>query len=271
MRAPDRTGLRAIVDAVRAAPLVSQYRRAKFVARFRNDPGAHLFLGTYASFADAAAAAPPTKPLGYDNPEAAAMYDARLDRVHAADYPVLYWLHRIGPVSGIVDFGGHVGVAYYAFRPYLEHQWHDVTWTVIDVPAVVARGEALALSRGARALRFSVSSALEQADVWMAAGSLHYVEDQPSAIISRMRRPPRYVLLNKVPLTDGDSYVTLNSIGTAFCPYAVRNRDAFERDLTDAGYVVRDRWRNEELSCTPFDAPSRAVQGYSGMLLERVA
>ena len=215
------------------------------------------------------AAAPSSKPVGYDNDGAAAMYDARLDRVHAADYPVLHWLHRIGSVRQIVDFGGHVGVAYHAFRQYLEHQWQDFTRTVIDVPAVVARGEQLALQRGAANLRFAVSAPLEHADVWLAAGSLQYVEQLPSAMIAHMRRPPRYILLNKVPLTDGEPYVTLNSIGTAFCPYAVRNRDAFEQDLTDAGYVIRDRWCNEELSCTPFDLPSRAVDGYSGMLLER--
>ncbi len=263
--------MRRVADLVRALPVIRQYRRRQFLARFTTAPAAHLFFGTYGSFREATAAAPPTKPVGYDNQESAAMYDARLDRVHAADYPVLYWLLRLGSVARIVDFGGHVGVSYYAFKPYLEPHWSAGEWTVVDVPAVVERGARLARTRGAASLRFSTSAALDAADVWMAAGSLHYVEEPASAIIARMRRPPRWVLLNKVPLTEGDAYVTLNSIGTAFCPYAVCNRDAFERDLTNAGYVVRDRWRNEELSCEPFDEPHRAVHGYAGLLLEHVA
>ena len=73
---------------------------------------------------------------------------------------------------------------------------------------MVARGQRLAGTRNAPNLRFSTSSELDRADVWMAAGSLHYVEESAATIISRMRQLPRWVLLNKVPLTDGEPFVT---------------------------------------------------------------
>ena len=46
-----------------------------------------------------------------------------LEQVNPRDYPLLFWfseLFREGATS-VFDFGGHIGVKYYAFQRYLPY------------------------------------------------------------------------------------------------------------------------------------------------------
>src|SRR5438477_12426004 len=61
------------------------------VRRFEQNAQDNLFLGVFDSFEAAAASAPPTRPLGYDNPDSASLYLRRL-RIDEHDYPALFWL-----------------------------------------------------------------------------------------------------------------------------------------------------------------------------------
>jgi putative methyltransferase (TIGR04325 family) len=224
----------------------------------------------FASFAEAAQSAP-TASLGYDSPEAASMYRDRLERPFAADYPVLYWLHRWLPaVRHVLDLGGHVGVSYYAFRPYLAEA-AAMRWTVSDVPAVMAAGRALAEERGASELQFADElSATDPAELFLAAGSLQYLETPLSTILRSLRALPRYVLVNKLPTHATRGFVTLQHIGVSYCPYRITAAGAVAADLGALGYREVDNWTNPELTCiVPFE-PTAAPITYRGCAFERV-
>jgi putative methyltransferase (TIGR04325 family) len=197
--------------------------------------------------------------VGYDNPEPAQMYRGEyLERVFPRDYPLLFWLRRLlaSGARDVFDFGGHVGTKFYAYRRYLEHPT-GLRWTVYDVPAVRQAGAELAARRGdAHALRFVESpAAATGCDVYLAIGSLQYVEASLGALLRALPQPPAHVLVNEFTAYPGRSVVTLQSVGTAFCPYKFVNRDAFVQDVQAAGYELADAWSNPEKACrVPFEA-----------------
>jgi len=260
------------LDQAADLPPVRALRQRRFDRLFASATGMSLYRGVYASFAEAAASAPASKPLGYDSPEPARMYDERLQRVYPNDYPVLFWLARILPdVRSVFDFGGHVGVAYYAYEKYLRYP-DDLQWTVLDVPAVADRGRELARERGVARLRFAGDVAQASGtDVFLAAGSLQYVEQPLHEMLARLEQRPAHVVINKLPLHAGQAFVTLQSIGTAFCPYHVFNREAFLDPLRGLGYELVDEWQNPDVGCRISVDRTRGVPAYTGLYLRSSA
>ena len=236
--------------------------------RFRQRPGS--FDGVYPNFSTAARGAPKASMIGFNSAAMAELYRERLDVVFPCDYPMMFWLRPLlGNTRRIFDVGGHIGLAFYGYRSYLTFP-DDLNWVVQDVPAVVDAGRALALERGADSLRFT--SELEDAqaaDVLIASGSLQYIEAPLASLLKRLTRPPAHLLLNKLPLTDGPSFVTLQNAVYAMCPYHVFNRTQFEDSFIELGYKVIDRWGDPERSCLLPRSPSRSVATYSGVYLRR--
>lgn len=252
---------------LRRLPPVRALRRRRFERVFRTATNTHLFDGEYPSFAAAAAAAPSTRPSGYNNSAGAAMYRDRLDREFPEDRPLAEALVALQPQS-VLDFGGHIGVTWYAMQRPLGGRLATVPWTVVDLPAIVAQGKALAVARRAP-VQFHDSLDGAEADVFLASGVLQYVEDELPTLLRRLRRLPRAVVLHKTPLTDGTPFITLNAIGTAFCPYVVRGRDAVIRDMAQLGYALDRTWTADQFTCVPWDRLDLAVRGYTGAVFLR--
>jgi putative methyltransferase (TIGR04325 family) len=227
-----------------------------------------LHRGVYRSFLEASSNAPKTKPVGYNNTEAAGMYDDRHMRVYAHDYPVMFWLERaLRESHDVLDFGGHVGISFYAYERYVSFP-SELSWTVLDVPAVVQRGRELAHERRRLELRFVTNLTEAHAPtILLASGSLQYVEESLSSIIARLPEKPRHILLNKTPLHAGDSFVTLQNIGTAFCPYGIFNREQFVKPLFALGYEQVDEWQNPDIACRIGVRNDMAIPAYTGMYL----
>lgn len=261
----------SLLHVLKEAPGVRALRRLRYERFFAAATDANLFRGVYRDFAEAAATAPDTRALGYDHPEPAAMYRERAERLHPSDYPVLFWLQKWGPrVKRVFDFGGHVGVSYYAYQRVLSFP-PELRWTVCDVPTVVEAGAALAHTRGARQLQFTTHrDDGSGADLWLANGSLQYLEEPLHRLVSALEVRPRYVIANMLPVTDGESFVTLQNIGTAFCPYRIHHRASVIEGVRALGYSLVDSWVNPEKSChVPFSGRHH-VDAYVGLGFERV-
>jgi putative methyltransferase (TIGR04325 family) len=225
--------------------------------------------GVFETFAQAVAAAPGIKPVGYDHPAAAAMYRPWMERLEPKDYAVAFWLRpSLRPGAVVFDFGGHVGVKYYAMQQVMAMP-DGLRWIVHDVPAVLAAGRALANERQDARLEFT--DRLEPAsgaDAFLALGSLQYVETPLARLLSDLERRPRAVTVSSVPMSDHPRYVTLQNIGTSFCPYLVENRRELQDDMARIGYRLVHSWTNPEKEARILDRPDRSVQGYTSMHFE---
>lgn len=245
---------------------VRKVREALQRRRFRGSPGE--FYGIFPDFAAALQQIPHARAVGYDLDPMATLYQERLDKVFAVDYPVLWWLRPVvRPGLKVFDVGGHIGLAFYAYREWLQLP-ADAMWTVQDVPAITRRGIDVARQRGETRLRFTERiEDVDGADVLLASGSLQYIARPLAATLSQCRRLPQHLFLNKLPLTDGEGFVTLQNTVYSFNPYHVFNRAAFVADFAALGYETIDSWDDFERSCVLSYAPERRIAAYSGIYL----
>ncbi len=231
-----------------STPPLVYMTRYLYEKRFRTEAGRGLFRGVYDDFGSAIASAPSDNPIGYDHAAAAQMYETR--PVFPEDYAVLFWLRPL-VTSGIrvLDLGGHAGGLFDAFAGLLE--WPaDVEWTIYDVPAVVERGEASNAARQKPLPRFTSSlESVQGTDVLLASGFSQYCDAEFARTVLSLREAPRHVIFNQVPLNEGKQFVTLQNIGTAYCPYWIRNRKEFLQPLLASGYELVDMWTNPGKEC----------------------
>lgn len=258
------------VEALREAPGVRALRRLAYERRFRAARAAHLFHGVHDSFEAAARSAPPTAPIGYDDPASTDLYVGHV-RPDVHDYPAFFWL-RDAFASGarrLVDLGGNVGIKYHAYTS-LSPLPAGCEWRVVDVPAVAARGRELQAGRpSGESLVFDTDPArLSGTDVLFTSGTLQYLPETLAELLSRADGRPARIVVNTTALHDTRSFYTLNNIGTAYCPYRVQGREAFVASLEALGYRVRDRWLNVGKALRIPFTEGCDVEAYSGFCFE---
>jgi putative methyltransferase (TIGR04325 family) len=258
------------INRLRTLPGVLQWRKCRFDRRFESGREVGNCRGLFNSYRSAAGAAPPTRPLGYDNAAAAAMYRERLDRIYPSDYPMMLWLQRAfdDGVRRVLDLGGHVGIAFYAYQKFLPFP-DEVHWTVSDVPAVVRAGRALARERAPSGhLHFTEDfSEAASADLLFTSGCLQYLPETLGERLAALPQRPRWLLVNLLPLHEEWAYWTLQSIGTAYCPYRIQHAATFFGELEALGYRVIDRWDNLEKRCWIAFEPEHSLDRYCGAVL----
>ena len=269
----------------RPASLLMRIRRKLFEAyrwrRFLSVPQPVLW-GVYKSFEEARAALPPERKIGFDITLLAKQYGEQFlsnnwegsnSIIRSFDYPVLFWMREIlfsdPNISLIVDFGGGIGVHFYAYSGYLLLP-ENLKWHVVELPSMIAEGESIARQKNARQLYFSAQiSTLARADVFFASGVVHYV-DSLASLHRSLSSLPQYLLLNRLPLYDGESFVTTQNAGLSFYPQHVFNRAEFIASLTSLGYRIRDEWRDNTDSIVILFHPERCVPHCCGLFLELV-
>jgi putative methyltransferase (TIGR04325 family) len=171
----------------------------------------------------------------------------------------------------VFDFGGHVGVSYHGWRRYLDYR-SGLRWRVHDVPAIVAVGAELARERPSPGLEFtSELTSARGCTVFLAAGSLQYLDESLPGLLARIGSLPRHLLVNKLPLHDGEAFVTVQSTGRAYHAYRIYNRAAFVAEVTALGYRVVDDWSNREQHCEIPFTRGRDIDAYSGYYFVRDA
>jgi putative methyltransferase (TIGR04325 family) len=265
-----RNRLHEILDRALEAPLIARARMKRFDAEFAAGHYAGNCRGVFDTYAKSAAAAPRSLPLGYDNEKSAAMYRARLDRLYPGDYPMVLWLGKAFAAGArrVFDLGGHVGVGYYAYRRYLDYP-AELRWQIHDVPAVIASGRELAEERDSwHQLEFSESfDEAANADVLFTSGCLQYLEQTLAERVSTLKRRPEWLLVNLLPLHATLDYWTVQSIGSAFCPYHIQKRAHFFDALQKLGYQSLDVWENAEKRCEVAFAHDHDLDRYYGAAL----
>ncbi|PNG26422.1 methyltransferase, TIGR04325 family [Methylocella silvestris] len=258
------------VDVVADVPIIGTLYNRVYDRVFAAVSGnLRLFRGVYPDFASAADSAPHTKPLGYDNEASALLLADDRHHVWASDYPVMFWLNKlIGDHSIIFDCGGNVGISFFAYQSYLSYP-PDARWVVYEVPAVAAAGRAIAASSGAKQLSFVTDyKDVPNADIFLAAGVLQYLEDPFRPFREATRLPP-HIIINKTPIFDRPSAVTLQGTGAAFCPYHLFNRTEFLQQFHDLGYVVVNEWENPNVGCRIRGYSYYNIPSFSGFYLKR--
>lgn len=259
-----------IADEVANSPGARNLGKRNYERVFTTNVGSNLHRGVFPTFEDARSSAPPAKPIGYDNPESAEIYVERTDRILSSDYAAIFWLDRLFAhgATSVFDLGGNIGTSYYAFQRLMTYP-SDLRWVIHDVPAVMARGREIASNRDTRG-QLSFSETVEsagKADVLLAFGVLQFRDEPFVQMLSGLTALPRHLVINRLPLHPTDSYFTLQSIGTAFCPYRITAEATFLSSIGDLGYTLVDRWTTPENSChIPFEK-NHSLNGFHGFYL----
>ena len=226
-------------------PGVAWLLHAHYERRFRSNTSRNLFRGVYDSYEAAQRSAPTDRALGYDNQESAAMYFNHMGP-DSFDYPAIYWLEKSFQqgLQTVFDVGGHIGIKYYAFKPLLSAP-QGMRWLVCDVPAVVQRGKAAAAKRDPTGhLSFTSDyGQVEAQDILFASGVLQYLPMTLLEWLSPVQTKPRRIIFNTTAIHPSLDYFTLNSIGTAYCPYRVTSEPNFLAQMGALGYALVDRWQ----------------------------
>lgn len=244
-----------------------QKAREAFIAN-RND---NMFFGVHDTWEAACAEAAAFGKVSYDNDASATLYDSRT-RIQPHDYPALCWLMRSmqDGLRSVGDIGGSIGIKMLAFRDALA-PWPDLQWTVHDVPAVVEHGRKLAAERGdSDRLHFADHvDELQSCDVLFASGVLQYLPQTLGESVAGWRQRPKRIIINTTAIHPESAFFTVNSIGTAFCPYRVQTQASLIRGLTKLHYKLRETWINPGKLMTIPLFPEYSLQHYSGFCLDR--
>lgn len=266
-------GLRALAESLKQLPLILRWRERRHLAYFLSDEGLGSFYGIFRSFAEARASLPKTKE--HNQSALTAEYvEVRCQRVFGYDYPVMYWLSEAfrSGATRVFDLGGSVGVHYHAYKKLLVYP-ESLTWQVCDLPEIARAGRDLATRSGAAALTFTetLEPAVVDADVWLSAGAIHYIEDgRPNSLLARCKHPPKHLILNKLPLYDGGDFVSAQNIGAhSFAPQLVYNRQRLVKDIESLGYHLVDSWEVPERSFYLPGHPERSFKTFSGLYFRR--
>ena len=231
--------------SVNLAPL-RRLRESAYRRKFVDNVDEHLFMGSYESFDAALAAAPKSKPIGFDNvAEARRLFTPQ---VFFYDYPALFWLTRSfeDGLRTVFDLGGHAAIKFHAFRRML-HYPPGMHWRTCDVSGVIQAGREIAAERGIGD-ELSFTTDYKEAsgfDVLFIAGCLQFLPERMTEILAALPVKPRRIILNTTTVHPDRTIFTVHSIGFGFTPYRIQKYDELISDLVQSGYVRRDAWRNE--------------------------
>ncbi|WP_395066918.1 methyltransferase, TIGR04325 family [Paraburkholderia silvatlantica] len=229
-----------------------------------------LVLGYRRSFRTLGEAERAVRPYGKGGHESTQNVDLHISfSARLSDYAAFYYLRdRVLRVQKVFDLGGNVGNLFYCYRNYVPLR-DDVSWTVYDLPETIARGEALASSRNIKNLKFTDNfQQIDGADLFIASGSLHYFDKSVPELLARVSRLPKYILINRTPLTDGQDFAVVQDGGHIRVACMLYNRAKLIADFRRLGYQVMGEWQSPDFRVPVLDRPSSSVGAFTGLWLE---
>lgn len=175
-----------------------------------------MFWGQFQSREAARRFVPTSAQSSYSNPDLVELNENVFKEVHLFDWPVLFHLQKFiiqRQIDSLIDFGGHVGVKYYAFREHLELS-DSFRWQVVDTPPMVRAGTRQAADDNVRNLIFFDSlAAAGAAPLLLCSGVLQYAEETLEELLAGLDQRPEIIILNKVPLCEDGGFYTLENFG----------------------------------------------------------
>jgi putative methyltransferase (TIGR04325 family) len=258
----------SLIDRIeRMVPPIRAWHRFAYEHHFsRLSKSDRLYRGVYDSFDEALRAVPNTHSVGYNHPVAGNLYLELIGHIWPADYPVLFWLRSVlEDNSRLFDLGGNIGLHYYSFQKYLTYPT-NTEWLICDLPEITKAGQELARHRNSSGLQFTNDfGAAEGTHILLASGTLQYIQTPFTLALSRLIRKPQHLIINKLPLSSHNTYVTLQNMGPIVCPYYIFNRTEFIDSICALGYQHIDIWKNPEFDCfIPFH-PEKSIDSFTGL------
>jgi putative methyltransferase (TIGR04325 family) len=238
---------------------------------FNSQHKAPRYRGVYPSFAAAQAALPKNRPQGFDLASVPEAFIQTHFFLSPSDYPNLFWLSQaLQPATRVFDFGGAVGQSYYYYNHLIDFP-ADLIWTVCDVEAMARRGAEFALERKAANLCFTTDRAeADSATIFMTNGALQYIDTDLSEILASLATKPQHVIVNRVPMYDGEPYYSVQSTFHSYCTHKVMNTAQFVSAIEKLGYQKVDQWELPRSLHIPFH-PERFVPHFMGFYFRREA
>jgi putative methyltransferase (TIGR04325 family) len=180
------------------------------------------------------------------------------------DYPVLFWLSKaLAEGSKILNVGGSAGAEYFTYRQFLQFP-KRVIWLVCELPHAVEFGSSLANAVDAPELAFTTR--IEDgagSDIFLSCGALQYLEQDLAMCLRKLQPLPTRVLINRVPLYEGETFFTVQSSFGSSVPYRIQNRQELVDSMIELDYQLVDCWYEKREVVIPFH-PQRSVHKFYG-------
>jgi len=228
------------------------------------------YRGVFETFEQAIANIPKRRKAGYNHADLAQEYEQEFYQyyktVGSFDYPVLFWLKDLlFENCTIFDFGGNVGNHFYGYETYIKYP-PNLKWIVCELPEILKVGVKIAHQEHRTEISFT--DQFEQADgsdIFLASGSIQYLGAGFCQRLSELTRKPRHLLLNRIPLCEGKSFVTLQNGGLVFYPAFVMNKAEFIDSICQLGYSLRDTWQDRSEPCSVPFHPEFTTLSFHGL------
>lgn len=261
-------------EQVKSLPGIRVWRARRQYAHFLSADGFASFYGVFEDFAQARAKLPESRE--FDQRVLAEEHrDVRIHRLYPYDYPVIYWL-QVAFLKGAVrvfDIGGSIGVHYHAYHRVLPYP-AALSWQVCDLPEIVKFGKEVADQRDSPELTFtdSLDMSSTDVDVLLSAGTLQYIEGgYPHQLLAGCRKHPAHVILNKLPVTDGEEFVVASNIGEgAYAPTQIFSQSRLIGGMEAEGYRLVDLWDVLERDMYIPSHPEKSLEHFTGMYFEAI-
>jgi putative methyltransferase (TIGR04325 family) len=210
---------------------------------FNSQAKAPRYRGVFRTFAEAERAIPKGRPEGFNLEAVPDFFIGKQFLFNQQDYPVLLWLTpAMEPGGKVFDLGGGFGQCYYKYREYVPYP-EGLQWLVCDVESFLSPAREFAAKRNEKNLSFTTDrSAADGCSIYLTNGALQYIEPDLPEILAGLSSKPRHVLVNRVPMYEGERYYTVQSSSHSFVAHKVINTSQLVHDMEDLGYTMVDQW-----------------------------
>jgi putative methyltransferase (TIGR04325 family) len=178
--------------------------------------------------------------------------------------------HRpAGQSIRVLDFGGSVGIHFFALAPVLSKKW-KLDWTICELPALARAGAEVYGSQ----IRFVTALdelGPERFDVALASGSLPYVPDPRQTCDALLDRCDA-LIINRTPFIDAPAdRLTVQHVqfgaGVTRYPAWFMSRERWFKRIVERGFTIELSWPAPEDRTVLDDQPV----GFAGLLARRRA